>query len=103
MSEKLYDEVIAPKLREIGELCQKNGVPFVAMVEWEPGQEGRTELMPLSASMAMHITALAARCGNNVDSLFIAIARFCEKHEIDTSRSIVLGKFGSIDNSNARK
>lgn len=89
MSEALYDKEIAPKLKEISEACQRAGMPFVAMVEYEPGHEGRTEFMPLSASMAMHITAFAARCDKNVDSLFIAISRFCEKREIDTSRSMV--------------
>ena len=90
MSEELYDREIAPKLKEISEACQRAGLPFVALCEYEPGHEGRTEFMPLSASMAMHITAFAARCGNNVDALFIAISRFCAKHEIDTSGSMVM-------------
>ena len=90
MSEKLYDEVIAPKLKEISELCQANKIPFVALVEYEPGEHGRTEFMPFEASIQMHITTMAARCDANVDALMIGIARTCERKKIDTSGSIYL-------------
>jgi hypothetical protein len=99
VSEELYDREIAPKLKEISEACQRAGMPFVALCEYEPGKEGRTEFMPLSASMAMNITAFAARCGNNVDALFIGIARFCAKHEIDTSASMVMRRMAATDDT----
>lgn len=90
MSEKLYDEEIAPKLKELSELCQRAGIPFVALVEYAPGEHGRTEFVPMSASIQMHITTMAARCNANVDGLMIGIKRTCERKGIDTSASIYL-------------
>lgn len=90
MSEELYDREIAPKLKELSEACQRAGMPFVALVEYEPGQEGRTEFMPATASLLMHMTAFAARSGRNIDGFFIALSRFCARRHIDTSASIVM-------------
>lgn len=90
MSEKLYDDEIAPKLKELSEVCQRAGVPFLALVEYEPGEHGRTEYAPDSASLQMHIASFAARCDGDVDALVIAIARFCKRKGIDVSGSIVL-------------
>ena len=39
MTEKYYDDEIAPKLAEITQLCQDNGMSFFAAVEYEqPGE-----------------------------------------------------------------
>jgi len=90
MSEKLYDEVISPKLLALAKECETAGIPFLACVEWEPGHVGRTEFVPDSATLSIHLPAFAARCGNNVDAMFIAIVRYCERKGIDTSGSMVL-------------
>lgn len=92
MSEYLYDNAIAPKLKEIAELCQRAGMPFVAFCEYEPGKHSRTEFVPESASIQTHIAAIAARCDANVDGMMIAIARRCARTGIDTSGSIYLGQ-----------
>lgn len=90
MSEKLYDEIIAPELKRLSEICQANGMPFVALVEYEPGQEGRTEYLPDTASLPMVIATMAARCDANVDALCISISRYCERKGIDTKASAYL-------------
>lgn len=79
MSEKLYDEVLAPKLKEIADICEANGIPFVALCEYEPGQGGRTEFVPDTACTATKIAAFAARCDGNVDALMIAIQRLAAR------------------------
>lgn len=99
MSEKVYDDEIAPKLKEISELCQRHGMPFVALCEYEPDQLGRTEFMPPDAGAAMTIAAYAARCDANVDSLMIAIQRYSEKHG---HSSMVLTMLGQHPSPNAR-
>lgn len=95
MSESLYDKEIAPKLMELAKLCETNGIPFLACVEWEPGQVGRTEFMPDTATLSIQLPTFAARCDNNVDALFITISRYCQRKGIDTSRSFVMEKFGT--------
>ena len=42
MSEQKYDELIAPKLLEIGNLCKEHKIPFIASCEYEPGKFGST-------------------------------------------------------------
>lgn len=90
MSEKLYDEVIAPKIMEVCKLCEQNGIPFVGLCEFERGEHGRTEYLPDSASLEMHIAAYAARCHANVDALMIAITRYCQRKGIDTKGSMFM-------------
>ena len=45
LTAKWYDDEIAPALAEIAEKCRKEGVPMVAVVEYEPGERGSTLLV----------------------------------------------------------
>ena len=80
MSEKVYDEYIAPKLMEIGTLCKQLGLPLVAQVEYAAGDFGLTRYVPEGAALPMKLMDMAAVGGGNVDSLFIAIERHARKH-----------------------
>ncbi|KQN09849.1 hypothetical protein ASE85_02625 [Sphingobium sp. Leaf26] len=80
MSEQIYDELIAPKLLEIGKLCEEHGLPVVAQVEYAPGDFGLTQFRPDGASLPMKLMAISARCGGNVDTLFMAIERHAREH-----------------------
>lgn len=51
--EKFYDEKIAPQLAKLGKMCQDHGLSFLAGVEWEPGEIGRTYTSPGGASEAI--------------------------------------------------
>ena len=84
MSEKYYDDVIAPKLLEVGRLCLDNGLSLVARVEWPIDAEqctldgddegcGVTAIEQLDASLAHKITEWASKCGGNVDALIFQI------------------------------
>jgi hypothetical protein len=61
--EALYDEKVAPELARLAKLCQANGLSFVAGVEWEPGEIGRTCAFEKDASEALR-RANAALQGN---------------------------------------
>ena len=50
--EKFYDEEIAPKLKEVGELCVKRGMPFLALVEFD-GDIGETSFRPYNEGLKM--------------------------------------------------
>ncbi|MFX4088441.1 hypothetical protein ACKU27_25455 [Sphingobium yanoikuyae] len=80
MSEQIHDEQIAPKLLEVGKLCEQHGLPLVAQVEYAPGDFGMTMFLPEHSNLAMLLMNSAAMCKSNVDALFIAIERYAREH-----------------------
>jgi hypothetical protein len=78
--ERFYDEHVAPVLLDLMHKCAERDMPFIALVEWEPMNFGRTTHMMEGASVAMKITDLASRAAGNVDSLFIAIEKYGKKY-----------------------
>lgn len=74
MSEAIYDAEIAPKLAEIGRLCEKHGMAFVAGVEFEPGAIGATRLVKQGDHIGMRM-ASAALVSANVDVFFMWLTR----------------------------
>lgn len=96
MSEAIYDAEIAPKLAEIGKLCEAHGLPFVAGVEYAPGEVGETRYLPNDDGYAMLLASCALRSKGNIDSLVIAFGRYCNRHGIDVSKSMVLSDFGKF-------
>lgn len=74
MSEKIYDELIGPKLLEIAELCKANGLGFAAICEYAPGEcEVSVAPMPASPSPAMRVAGYAMVCQGNIDELIGAL------------------------------
>jgi hypothetical protein len=89
--EKFYDEHIAPELLRLGKLCQDNGLSLIAMVEWEPGETGRTTCLAKGSGIAIRMADAAMQAHGNVDSLYFALA----KHARDVGHnSIVLQQMG---------
>jgi hypothetical protein len=87
-TEREYDEVVAPMLREVARLCQEHGLSLVARVEWASGDGGITQVTAAGASPAHRLTQLAAHaCGN-----FDALAMSALKH-FDCSQSAFLARF----------
>ena len=80
MTEQFYDDEIAPKLKELCDACKQKGVPFLALVEYDPGSVGRTEFTPASAGIGQRIATWAARANGNIDSLMIAVQRHAKEH-----------------------
>jgi hypothetical protein len=84
-TEKQYDEIIAPMLRDVAMKCDEMGMALVARVEWKPDESGITQIGNLEASPAQRITHLAAHANGNIDALCLAILR-----QFDVSQSIFL-------------
>lgn len=84
-TEQQYDELIAPKLAEVGMLCANLGMSIVARVEWAPDQSGITQIVPDTAGVGQKLTQLAAHSRGNIDSLLIAAMR-----KFDYSQSVFL-------------
>ncbi len=80
MSEQIYDEKIAPVLMDLMKLCNANGMPFVAQVEYEPGEFCSSAELPQGRSLPMDLMYVAGRCRGNVDSLIGWIVNYAKEH-----------------------
>lgn len=78
--EALYDAEIAPALLAIGQRCQELGIPFVAVVEYKPGETGHTHYMPDEACIAMQIAHRGAASHGNFDGVCISLLRYLHLH-----------------------
>lgn len=79
-AERYYDKHIAPELLRLSKLCQDNGLSFLALVEWSPGDYGRTLSLQANSGLGIRLADTAAKANGNVDSLFIAISRYARDH-----------------------
>lgn len=79
-SEAFYDTEIAPALKGIAERCKANGLNFLAVVEWEPGELGRTVNFTPPVGLGIRLADVAAASNGNVDGLIIAIMRYAREH-----------------------
>lgn len=95
-SEQFYDDEIAPALREIMTKCQERGMSFLGLVEYSPGERGRTTVLQPEAGLEMVMATLCAKAGANIDSFMIGLARYCHDKGIDTSQSIVMRQWFGI-------
>lgn len=78
--EDFYDREVAPVLMEIAKKCQDNGLSIAAMVEWEPGETGRTAALSADAGFGIRMTEAAMQARGNVDSLIFAIQKYAKTH-----------------------
>ena len=74
--EKLYDEVIGPKLLEIAKFCKEAGLPFLATVGFDGENSGTTQIPPTGEPNPSFTLAWQAhQCKGNIDALCIGLAR----------------------------
>lgn len=78
--EDFYDREIAPTLMDLAGKCQDNGLSIVAMVEWEPGETGRTAALAANSGFGIRMTEMAMRCNNNIDTLIFALMKHGAEH-----------------------
>lgn len=91
MNEQFYDEEIAPDLLDLAKRCHDRGLSFVAVVEWEPGEQGRTIYLQRSHGLGIELANVAAATNGNVDSLIMYIMRYGEKHGHSSACLKILG------------
>lgn len=89
--EKFYDDEIAPELKRISDLCRDNGLSFLAVAEWEPGEQGRTTLLLPGCGIGIRITEIAARTNGNIDGLIIALMKYGREHGHNSAALSMLG------------
>lgn len=80
--EQLYDNEIAPKLRQLAERCQELDMPLFAAVDYGTGEEalGCTVCPHKNSGIQWKLISFAAGCKGNLDLLIRQIVRHAEKH-----------------------
>ena len=76
MSEKEYDEIIAPMLADVAKQCNEFGMAMIARVEWEPDNGGTTQIGDNFWSASQRQTYLAAHSFGNIDKLCLQLLKF---------------------------
>lgn len=78
--EAFYDENVAPVLMDLAKKCQDNGISIAAMVEWDPGETGRTAALAANAGFGIRMAETAMRATGNVDTLIWALMKYATEH-----------------------
>lgn len=78
--EAFYDSEIAPGLMGLAKKCQDNGLSIAAVVEWDPGETGRTVALAANAGFGLRMTEVAIRSAGNVDALIMALMKYATEH-----------------------
>src|SRR5437016_434199 len=80
VSERFYDEEIAPILLRLAQKCQLNNMSFVASVEWNPGKTGKTISIHKDASIEIRLVYWAAIANGNADILIKQMQKHSKEH-----------------------
>jgi hypothetical protein len=90
-NEAFYDDVIAPALLSLMKQCNERGMPFVATVEYGPGDFGTSADLPAERSLPMDWAYVAARSQGNADIMISHLIKGAEKRG---HGSVYLAKLG---------
>jgi hypothetical protein len=93
--EAWYDAEIAPALATLAKRCHERGMAFLAVVEYQPGDRGRTVYMTEHAGLEMQMVDLCAATAPNVDGYIMNLRKHCKAVGQDMSGSFVLRGFGA--------
>jgi len=85
--EDFYDKEIAPELAKLRDRCVERGLQFLALVEWEPGEYGRTTGLKAPLGLAIEWANWAGQSNGNIDSFMIAVMR--QAHERGHSSAVL--------------
>ncbi|MEW6256558.1 MAG: hypothetical protein AB1592_11425 [Pseudomonadota bacterium] len=78
--ETFYDDEVAPLLAELSRKCTAAGLSFLAVVEWAPGDTGRTLGLVSGSGFGIRMADAAAKASGNVDSFMFALMRYAREH-----------------------
>lgn len=92
--EAFYNAEIAPMLKAVAEKCLEHDMSIVAVVEYMPGEIGRTRCLFPNCDLAMVMVNQCAKMGTNVDGYIIGLLRYAVERKIDLSTSIVMQMVG---------
>lgn len=102
-NEEIYDAEIAPELLKLMKRCEELGFAFVANVEWEVGETGRTEFCPATDATGTRPSAkqllvhYAARCHGNIDAMLMAVVKDAARYGHSSMYLKMLGCDNLVD------
>ncbi len=82
-NEQWYDKEIAPALSKLAKKCHKKNMAFGAIVEYNPGEEGRTTYPTKEMSNAMWLGLLGIKSGGNIDKVIMGYEKVTEEAGVD--------------------
>ena len=88
--EQLYDITIAPALKAVAGICQREGIPFFASVNYSQGGTGQTRVTPPEAPFAHHMLLLFARHAPSVDNFLLHLGPLARSAGVDLSSSVLM-------------
>lgn len=74
-NEKFCDDVIAPRLQDVANLCRERGMSLLATIEHDYGAMNSSILLHRTHSFAMTMIAAAQQASGNVDALIFALMK----------------------------
>ena len=80
MSEKVYDEQVAPLLLKAGEICKAHGMPIVAVVQYGPDEVGDTVFLGDAPDHAVQLVYWAIQARGNLDLLMGQAIKHASEH-----------------------
>lgn len=91
--EKWYDKEIAPALAKLAKRCKKKNMAFGAIVEYEPGSEGRTVYTTKEMSLAMQLGLIGIKSGGNIDKVIMAYERSTKEAGVELKEHSIYLRF----------
>lgn len=79
-NEEYYDTNIAPKLAEIAQDCENNGMSLIAFCEFNKGEIGDTITIQQGSHFSTRLVHMAVQSKGNVDSLIWGIMKYASKY-----------------------
>jgi len=89
--QRFYDQEIAPALQELAARCVANGLSFFSVVEWKPGEHGRTTYLSPPSGRAVRWADAAARANGNADALIMALMKEAQQVGHNSAALTALG------------
>jgi hypothetical protein len=79
-AEEFYDKQLAPPLMDLAERCKGRNVPFLAYVEYAPGERGLTRVICDNPSIETLMVFWAMEARGNIDAFMMAVQRHAMKY-----------------------
>lgn len=83
--EEEYDQIVAPLILKVAQICKELGMTMIARIEWAPGECGITQSGDWHWSASQILACYAAHVDGNFDLLAKEILR-----EIGVGNSMIL-------------
>ena len=92
MSEKIYDDKVAPLLKEAANICKKNNMSIVCIVEFSPNCTGETISITGKQGIETTMAYLAVKSNGNADKMLFNLVHYAKEKG---HNSIMLKKLGA--------